>query len=284
MFNPILDMFLNMPKQAIKINGVDSDGIINEIKDREVGKDAKYLFALKDVVSQGDIIEYQGVKYIVILKEQPIQNVYDRCIIQAVNYKLNFIIDGIVQSVDAIIKVDGVSFDWDAFISIVDGRIRVIIPHTMGIMEGNRVIALRNTWLCTMVDTSNDGLMALTFAKDTIRAADDMVNEIPDTDTIITPEPEPDPPAEGYTIVLVGDATINQYATKVYTATVSDSTGVVSKACTFTLSNTNAEIVEVTDSTVKLKGLIKGDLILTATMVEDAMVSANLPIKVVSMF
>lgn len=279
--------------ENVKVNGTNTSAIIEDADNTLTYFADKYIVT-KYPLSTGDIVEYAGIKYIIISQidrniEGRDENKYNyRARMRQADFNIKLIIDGEVKIIPSIIE--GMKFDIldGQVISLSDDGIIATIKAyeiTNKIKKEMRFIKLGQAWKVVSIDKTKKGLITLFCDADVFGANDDKENEIADTNLIddSPSEPEPEEPIEPENNIIYNTTVQSQFegddGTEIfgnewckYTVHKIVNGEEVAGKFTFEIDNENIAIItNVTDNTVTItaKRIIKTeDLLLTATDVE----------------
>lgn len=181
-----MNTLLNFYNVAIKrmgkkciVNGTIITGIFKEIDDKN-SIDTKYFITASNL-SQGDIIEYSHMKYLIINKNENINNVYNVYIVRKCPYNINFNIGGSINVVTGYIETKTFDVNYSNKIILPGGTIIVTVPLngiTSRIEIEHTFIKMGSVWHIIGRDLSLEGLIKFTAEETQISSFDDMENEI----------------------------------------------------------------------------------------------------------
>lgn len=181
-----MNTLLNFYNVAIKrmgkecvVNGINIVGIFKEIEDKN-SVDTKYFITATNI-KQGDIIEYNKIKYLTINKNENINDVYNVYIIRKCPYNINFNIGGSINAVTGYIETKTFNIVYNKYIILPNGTIILTVPLngvTSRIEIEHTFIKMGAVWRIVGLDLSLEGLLKITAEKTQISASDDMENEI----------------------------------------------------------------------------------------------------------
>lgn len=181
-----MNTLLNFYNVAIKrmgktcvVNGINIVGIFKEIEDKN-SVDTK-CFITATNIKQGDIIEYNNMKYLIINKNENINDVYNVYVIRKCPYNINFNIGGSINVVTGYIETKMFDVNYSKTIILPGGTIIVTVPLngiTSRIKINHTFIKMGAVWRIVGCDLSVEGLIKFTAEQDQISPSDDMENEI----------------------------------------------------------------------------------------------------------
>lgn len=181
-----MNTFLNFYNKAIKkkgkkcmVNGVNIIGIFKEIEDKN-SVDTKYFITATNI-KQGDIIEYNKIKYLTINKNENINDVYNVYIVRKCPYNINFNIDGSINVVTGYIETKTFDIVYNKYMILPKGTIILTVPLngvTSRIEIEHTFIKMGAVWRIAGIDLSLEGLLKITAEETQISPSDDMENEI----------------------------------------------------------------------------------------------------------
>lgn len=160
---------------------------LQELKDGKSTTDHKYLFAELGQVKQGDFINILGVDYMVIHKEESINNVYTKYTIRRIRFNINFIVGENVYPIPAIIDEGSMGLDENKYITIGEGKIILYVKEddiTSQIPVGERFIKMRSAWEITSITNTEKGIYKIYADKDLFTPSDNKELEIADADRL----------------------------------------------------------------------------------------------------
>ncbi|MEY8417048.1 Ig-like domain-containing protein [Tissierella praeacuta] len=174
----------------VKINNTTmTSAIIEDSSDKLSGYNADKYIVTKYNIKTGDLVEYNGVNYIVV--SQVDRNIEDndttkhnnRVRIRQADYIIKMVIDGKVEMRPSI--MEGMKFDivGGNYISLSDDKILVTIKSddiTEKINKTMRFIKLGSAWKVVGIDKTKSGLITLFCDADVFNTTDDIENEIAD--------------------------------------------------------------------------------------------------------
>lgn len=180
-----LEFFLDEKGESVIISGIEARAIIVDIRDKINYYDDK-MIRTDIAIFTGDIIEYQGAKWIIVSEIDKNKKSY-KARMRKVNYNIKIVVNEELAEFKSIIE--GISFGIDdgKFMSFEAGKIQVIIPSDFvsNIIEvAMRFIKMDKAWKIVGIDKSRTGLIILHCEKDLFLTYDDRENEIADTDKI----------------------------------------------------------------------------------------------------
>lgn len=237
-----MNTFLNFYNKAIKkkgkkcmVNGVNIIGIFKEIEDKN-SVDTKYFITATNI-KQGDIIEYNKIKYLTINKNENINDVYNVYIVRKCPYNINFNIDGSINVVTGYIETKTFDIVYNKYMILPKGTIILTVPLngvTSRIEIEHTFIKMGAVWRIAGIDLSLEGLLKITAEETQISPSDDMENEITGG-------------GKFYNYVMVftpKDININVGITQKITTTISKDGNILSNAIiTYSSDDTSVAIV-----------------------------------------
>lgn len=185
-----MNTVLNFYNQCIKRSGSELNnykktiffkGLFKEIDDKSQSVDSKYLFTVEDL-QQGTEISYDNINYLVMTRNEKINEVYYKYTIQKCPYYVNFIPGGVLQRIPSIIETKTIDVQTGQSIILPIGKVIVTISRnntTDKIAINDRFITMGSAWKISGVDKSCEGLIKVNADIDQIMTGDDLVNEIP---------------------------------------------------------------------------------------------------------
>jgi hypothetical protein len=156
------------------------EGIFKEIDDKDNSKDKKYFIAATDL-KQGDILNCNNVKYLVITKNENINDVYNLYTIEKCNYDVNFIFNNMIFPEPTIIKNKTTELAYEEII-LPANEILIILSEnnfTKQIKTDDIFIKFKHRWKVIGIDYTKDGILTIYANQDATSAEDDLINEIP---------------------------------------------------------------------------------------------------------
>lgn len=156
-------------------------GIVQEIDDKLQSIDSKYLLATQDL-KQGTEISCDDVNYLVITRNEKVNNTYYKYTIQKEPYFINFIPGGVLQRIPSIIQTKTIDVQTNESIILPAGKLIIVISRnttTDKIEVNDRFITMGSAWKISGLDKSCEGLIKVNADIDQTASNDDIVNEIP---------------------------------------------------------------------------------------------------------
>ncbi|MBV4418256.1 Ig-like domain-containing protein [Clostridium tyrobutyricum] len=229
------------------------EGIFKEIDDRDTSKDEKYFITVEDL-KQGDIISYNNINYMIITRNENINDVYDLYTIEKCNYNINFAIDNVIFPEVSIITNKSIDLETEQWVILPANKILITVQAnsiTNNIKVADRFIKFKQAWIVEGVDYTKNGILELQAKQDTIQSGDDLVNEIPTGaatyNPIVSATPNP--------------LNVNINSTSQITATVTvNGTNVENPTLIYTSSNSDICTV---DNTGLVTGVVEGNANIT---------------------
>lgn len=232
-----MNTVLNFYNQCIKRSGSQLNnykktiffkGLIKEIDDKLQSIDSKYLFTMEDL-PQGTEISCGNINYLVMTRNEKINEVYYKYTIQKQPYDVNFAPGGILQRIPSIIETKTVDIQTNESIILPAGKIIIVISKnttTDKIEVNDRFITMGSAWKISGLDKSQEGLIKVNADIDQTMTGDDLVNEI--TNGVVKPfytfniSPNPVSIKKGQTqqlsVVLSENGTTINNPTLIYTS------------------------------------------------------------------
>lgn len=268
---------LNHFNQALKRNGklcvvnniTTITAIIREKDDNVKSIDTKCLITGYNA-NQGDIINFNNSNYIVVTKENMVNDVYSTYTIRKAPYLIKYILGNNLKTIYMYVDTKIFDVTTGTFFNSADGEIYITMPNnleTSNIKLQDRFIKFRSPWEVIAINNTLEGLIVLTAKVDLIKDGDDMTNEIPAG-------------YHNYSYTLdVSPSTITADAgkTQQITATVKDGGTTVTNA-TFTYESDNTSIATV-DSTGVVTGVAAGNCNITVSFsgLDDQTYTQSIP-------
>ncbi|MBV4427594.1 Ig-like domain-containing protein [Clostridium tyrobutyricum] len=260
--NTLLNFYNTALKRMGKTCIVNNDknniiqGIFKEIDDRDNSEDQKY-FITSATLKQGDIISNNNINYLIITKNENINDVYDLYTIEKCNYNINFIFNNIVFPQYAIITNQTTGVNGE-IITVPANQILVVVQDnnfTNQIKVDDVFIKFKHRWQITGVDYTKDGILTVYANQVANHEKDDLINEIPEGaatyNPIVSATPNP--------------LNVNVNNTIQITATVSNN-GVNVENPTLIYTSNNKDIATV-DNTGLVTGVAEGNANITISYV-----------------
>lgn len=183
-----MDYLLSMFRGYMRDYGVDctvngsalTRVFLKEIKENQ-SQDTKHLFAYNGEMAQGDLIEIDGVKWLVLQEDKSYHKQYTRFVVIQANSNINFVINEALYSTQGIIDAGNQSKD-SSRISVIDGKIVITIQantFTSKIRTNDRIIKFGQAWKIIAKTNENTNLYNVFCESDIIMSGDDLINEIP---------------------------------------------------------------------------------------------------------
>lgn len=179
---------LNLYNQCIKRSGSELNnykktiffkGLIEEIDDKLQSIDSKYLLTTENM-AQGAEISNNNINYLVMTKNEKVNNTYYKYTIQKCPYYVNFVPLGIIQRIPCIIQTKTLDVQTNESIILSEGKIIITISAnstTDKIAINDRFITMGSAWKISGLDKSCEGLIKVNADKDQVMSGDDLINE-----------------------------------------------------------------------------------------------------------
>lgn len=156
-------------------------GFFKEIEDYMQSRDTKYFFT-NSILNQGDVIEFNNNKYLIIQKQENTNNSYYNkyvVILCNISFKLNF--KGEIKEYFGKAKgnIFTINENVSSPVSFATGNINVLIPNIKGNVIDLRIIKWNEAFKIIGDDRTKTGLLNITLEKDILISSDDKENEIP---------------------------------------------------------------------------------------------------------
>lgn len=187
-------MALNRIGYTAKVNNdKEIKVILKQYKDRTKAVEHTYLLAEIGEIQQGDIVEINNVKYLVIHEETNLNNVYNTFLMRRIRHTAKFVVNGELYTFDCAID-EGMQTISNDVIDIMTGKIIVLLQENIDTEKldvNMRFIKFRQAWKIISITNAEKGIFKLYCEKDIINETrDDMKNEIADKDKLTPTEPE----------------------------------------------------------------------------------------------
>ena len=196
--------------ENVIINNISTSSILEDASDVLNYFADKYIIT-KYPLSTGDLVEYAGIKYIVVSQiDRNIENRKEeqynyRARIRQADYKIKIVIDGKVEEIYTIIEGQKFSIVEGQFFNFADDKIIVTLQAdeiASQITKNMRFIKLDNVWKIVGIDKTRMGLITLFCDVNTFSNNDDIENEIADSHLIEDNNDDPEPEPGDYRIEL----------------------------------------------------------------------------------
>lgn len=221
--------------KEVTINGVTVRAIIKEHTNLAIGIDTKHIFIpIAHEVVQGDIIGWNGNKYLVTNEEFSINNVYTKCLMRKLHHTINIkYANTEVWNIPCFIVDNIQTIKSGTVIDIATGSIVITIPYTTTttlIEHSTRLFAMgRQVWEVVGITNTEEGLIKLYCDKTLGIVGDDKENLVAynekSIEGYVPPEPtdpEPEVPTDNYTLTINGESDALTGFTENYTATITN--------------------------------------------------------------
>lgn len=267
----------------VLIDGVAEKVIIhNHTNPLDENKEDRKLLCLNNInIHRGSIVVHEGENYIVITDVDQ-NDVFKDCKIRKTNYPLKYqdkfgnIIEAPCIATNATLYSIGVQ--ETKVITLPDGKLSIILPSNADAQQidrGLRILHYKTPYKVTFVDYSKSGLIGLVLSEDELQDQDDLISGVaynPIT-SAVTPIPTG-------TLILDGSDTLIINRTQSYEVKMDDGT-LHSANYRFDLSDTTLGVITaVTDMSCVIKGLSRGNLVLTATNLQSGFqITKNILVK-----
>lgn len=183
-----MDYLLSMFRGYMRDYGIDC--VVNgstttriffkEIKDNQ-SKDTKYLYAYNGEVVQGDLIDAEDTKWLILQEDTSYHKQYTRFVVVKANNQINFVINESLYTTNGVIDAGNQTQD-SSRVSIIDGKIVLTIQDnefTKKIATNNRIIKFGHAWKVIAKTNESSHLFNVFCESDTLVSDDDVINEIP---------------------------------------------------------------------------------------------------------
>jgi len=255
----MLDFFLLEKGESIKINGTEQPALIIDAVEKLTYYDDK-IIRCKNQIHTGDIVEYNNINYLIISQIDKEENSY-RARIRKCSYKIAFNWSGNVKWFDCIEESKLFEVSTGNYISFPIGNINIYLQtnaDTKGITLNQRFYVTNQPFKIVGIDKSQEGIVKLNCALDSISTYDDVENNIIDRwkyETVHT-----------YTLTINNGDAANVLINNVMQLNVivtDNGIEVANPAITFTSSN--PQYISV-DNAGMVMGIASGQALITAKL------------------
>jgi hypothetical protein len=232
-----------------------------------------------DNIEIGDLIKYNSDIWLCTMKDEMV-GLYDRAVMEKSNYNLTFLNSSNTPTTIPCIVEDAVKYSSGVndskTMSLPDGQLLITLPNTEQTQQitkqDYRLMLYKKAFKVTYDNRTQDGLVKLTVVQENRQDKD--TDEIAYNGLIVTPI------TPTGTLIIDGSDSLIIKLNQTYTVKMDDNspyTGVY----TFSLSdNSLASIVSNTAMSCTLKGLVKGNVVLTAVNLNSGLtITKNITIK-----
>ncbi|WP_276624489.1 hypothetical protein [Syntrophomonas wolfei] len=171
----MIDFFLFEKGEDVLVNNIGSKAVIIDATDK-INIDADKIIHSKIEIKTGDIVEYNGRKYIITSEIDKNQNSFCGRIKQC-NYRIAFNFGGNVKWFDALIETKVMDIDTNQYMSLATGTIKVSLQDnadSRDILIGGRFINTGRAWQVNGIDKASLGLIILTCGLVATDSSDDL--------------------------------------------------------------------------------------------------------------
>lgn len=158
--------------------------VFKEYSNGNLSIDDKILFCDIGLLHQGDIVEYNQIKYIIIQEQQNYNNIYTQFVCRRLDNIIKIYIDNKLEKIPTYIETSQQGIENGQYIITGKGNIKLTIQDnniTKNIKEDMRIIKWGYGWKVIAKTQENEGLKYIYMEKDQYNNEyDDMENEIAD--------------------------------------------------------------------------------------------------------
>ncbi|MGF7057182.1 hypothetical protein [Brassicibacter mesophilus] len=272
--------------EIVLINNTETSAILEDTSDTLNYYADKYIVTIYEIKT-GDIVEYEGINYLIISQIDRNKENY-RARIRQADFNIKFFINEEIKEFPAIIESKIFDIETGQYLTLPNKKIRVTLKddaETTYIIEGKRFIKMGSAWKVVGIDKTRPGLLILNCDFSEFNTNDDKENEVAD---YVEPEVPVDPPTQdGYSIEIVGDSEIAILETKTYTTNIYNNGVLVNdKSVIWSVSNSRLKIDSTTGTTCTITAdagdYSLGEYTLKATLSDDESVFVEKTIEVVA--
>jgi hypothetical protein len=178
MFNSYMK---NHAFDATKENGDIVKVFFKEMSDTD-NSDRKFMFADLGKLHQGELLEVEGIKWLVFQEAEPLsKQSYCKMVVLRIEHTINYGIDSILHSTHGRIELGNQGVSGSQY-PYINGKMIITLARdefTEKIKANDRLIKFNVAWVVEQTTTEYKGLVTLYLAKTSTIDGDDLVNEIP---------------------------------------------------------------------------------------------------------
>jgi len=175
----MIDFFLFEKGEDVLLNNIAYKAVVLDANEK-INRDNDKIIHCKVEIKTGDIVEYDGRKYIITSQIDNNQNSFCGRMKQC-NYRIAFNFTGNVKWFDALIETKVMDIDTNKYMSLASGTIKVSLQDnadSRDIAITSRFLNTARAWQVNGIDKASLGLIILTCDMELIEASDDVNSEI----------------------------------------------------------------------------------------------------------
>lgn len=146
--------------------------------------DDKIIFADIELLHQGDIIEYNSIKYIIIQEQETFNNIYTQFVCRRLDNSIKIYVDNILEEIPTYIETSQQGMFQNNVIKTGEGNLKLTTQDnniSNKIIEDMRIIKWGYGWDVIAKTQENEGLRYIYLEKTQVnKTTDDVENEIAD--------------------------------------------------------------------------------------------------------
>lgn len=271
----MIDFFLFEKGEDVLVNNIGSNAVIIDATDR-INIDADKIIHTKVEIKTGDIVEYNGRKYIITSQIDKGENSFCGRMKQC-NYRIAFNFTGNVKWFDVLVETKVMDIDTNQYMSLATGTIKVSLQDnadSRDISIGGRFINTGRAWQVKGIDKASLGLIILTCELVATESSDDLDSGIANRWQYET--------THTYVLSIDNgdsmDVPLNDTAQLI--VSVTDNGASMNPLPALTYMSSDSSVVAV-DNTGKLMGINVGTAVVTCEMTYENTVEDTIDITVV---
>jgi len=171
----MIDFFLFEKGEDVLLNNIGYKAVVLDANEK-INRDNDKIIHCKVEIKTGDIVEYEGRKYIITSQIDNNQNSFCGRMKQC-NYSIAFNFAGNVKWFDALIETKVMDIDTNKYMSLASGTIKVSLQDnadSRDIAITSRFLNTARAWQVNGIDKATLGLIILTCDMGLIEASDDV--------------------------------------------------------------------------------------------------------------
>jgi len=171
----MIDFFLFEKGEDILLNNIGYKTVLIDANEK-INRDNDKIIHCKVEIKTGDIVDYDGRKYIITSQIDNNPNSFCARMKQC-NYSIAFNFTGNVKWFNALIETKVMDIDTNKYMSLASGTIKISLQDnadSRDIAITSRFLNTARAWKVNGIDKASLGLIILTCGMDVIEASDDV--------------------------------------------------------------------------------------------------------------
>lgn len=185
-FDRQFHFILNEFGKDVTINGSSERAFFQDVDRKSSQYFNDKLINTHYLIHSGDLVEYQGKKWLAI-KQADYNKNYSTSRIREAIWQVKFVLGQELYVFDAFFEINSMNIQYGGAVAIAAGSIVCCVKldqYSKQIEINNRFIKFDAAWKVTGVDKSNSGLVYIYADRDLISENDDLKKEIADANLI----------------------------------------------------------------------------------------------------